>query len=557
MCADRAYMTSQSYDATIGGIVYAVSVQMSGTTTPTGWFNVSAYGAAGTGLVDESTEIQAAAAAASVAGGWLVFPTGTYLFDNVDVTGDNVKIVATGDVLMKPTVTGVSGTDAHMFNVTGDNFGISGCRFDMTDEADTYDYGVYANGCDGVEIIDCQCTGGGYAFATRACDNVTIDRCRASGFKEYGICCWGDSEGITITNCKCHDTTGSVTANGIKIAGTTTGTSTQIDNVTISNNQTWACLHGIDVAINSGDHYVISDNVIYDCTDYALVFKFNTFTYLGGETGIKNATISGNAIYGEYLGVDIQREDGDPVMTGVTFVGNTVIGPSAKSAGSHPGVRVYGAVDSVVKANTVSGWRRGILVADADRIEVSNNTVVNCYRPIEVTTQDAGMTCADNVIKGNVLKGAISTDQTISSVAINIADDASNGGPTDTIVYSRVASTTGGFNVLADAGTDTDVREMTDLGSPEAVYPASVGAMYIATDGGRSSTAYIKEAGTGNTGWSIINTAYVTTVTEGTATPEEAITAAVGSMFRRTDGGAGTSLYVKESGAGNTGWVGK
>lgn len=43
----------------------------------------------------------------------------------------------------------------------------------------------------------------------------------------------------------------------------------------------------------------------------------------------------------------------------------------------------------------------------------------------------------------------------------------------------------------------------------------------------------------------------------GTGTPEGAITAPVGSLFLRTDGGAGTTLYVKESGAGNTGWVGK
>lgn len=43
----------------------------------------------------------------------------------------------------------------------------------------------------------------------------------------------------------------------------------------------------------------------------------------------------------------------------------------------------------------------------------------------------------------------------------------------------------------------------------------------------------------------------------GTGTPEGAVTAPVGSLFTRTDGGANTTLYVKESGAGNTGWVAK
>lgn len=45
--------------------------------------------------------------------------------------------------------------------------------------------------------------------------------------------------------------------------------------------------------------------------------------------------------------------------------------------------------------------------------------------------------------------------------------------------------------------------------------------------------------------------------TAGTGSPEGVITAPVGSLYSRTDGGALTSLYVKESGTGNTGWVGK
>lgn len=43
----------------------------------------------------------------------------------------------------------------------------------------------------------------------------------------------------------------------------------------------------------------------------------------------------------------------------------------------------------------------------------------------------------------------------------------------------------------------------------------------------------------------------------GTGSPEGAVTAPVGSIYSRTDGGAATSFYVKESGAGNTGWVAK
>lgn len=43
----------------------------------------------------------------------------------------------------------------------------------------------------------------------------------------------------------------------------------------------------------------------------------------------------------------------------------------------------------------------------------------------------------------------------------------------------------------------------------------------------------------------------------GTGTPEGTVAANIGSRFARKNGGSGTSLYVKESGTGNTGWVGK
>lgn len=43
----------------------------------------------------------------------------------------------------------------------------------------------------------------------------------------------------------------------------------------------------------------------------------------------------------------------------------------------------------------------------------------------------------------------------------------------------------------------------------------------------------------------------------GAGSPEGARSAVVGSTYHRTDGSAGTSFYVKESGSGNTGWVAK
>ena len=74
-----------------------------------------------------------------------------------------------------------------------------------------------------------------------------------------------------------------------------------------------------------------------------------------------------------------------------------------------------------------------------------------------------------------------------------------------------------------------------------------------------SGTNYIKPAATG-TGTASKLDHYVTSsvfITSGAGSPESAVTAPVGSLFIRTDGGASTTLYVKESGSGNTGWVAK
>ena len=46
-------------------------------------------------------------------------------------------------------------------------------------------------------------------------------------------------------------------------------------------------------------------------------------------------------------------------------------------------------------------------------------------------------------------------------------------------------------------------------------------------------------------------------IIEGAGSPEGFVTAKVGTLYRRTDGSTGSTLYVKESGAGNTGWTAK
>lgn len=68
----------------------------------------------------------------------------------------------------------------------------------------------------------------------------------------------------------------------------------------------------------------------------------------------------------------------------------------------------------------------------------------------------------------------------------------------------------------------------------------------------RWGTAYTNHVNTGDitvSGGALISSGY--------NSPEGVITAVVGSLYLCLNGGAGTTLYVKQSGTGNTGWVGK
>lgn len=105
----------------------------------------------------------------------------------------------------------------------------------------------------------------------------------------------------------------------------------------------------------------------------------------------------------------------------------------------------------------------------------------------------------------------------------------------------------------------------TDIATLEAAYIAAdavVSAAFAAADAAHVAasdphTGYRLESA--NVPWTEVSSkpAFTGLIYSGTGTPEGAVTAGVGSLFLRTDGGATTTLYVKESGAGNTGWIAK
>lgn len=109
------------------------------------------------------------------------------------------------------------------------------------------------------------------------------------------------------------------------------------------------------------------------------------------------------------------------------------------------------------------------------------------------------------------------------------------------------ADDAGGFQITTKA-TGAGIAVAFQIGGDRHWIPGADNVSNVGSTARRMANAYAVNVrpGAGGVIW-----------TSGTGTPEGAVTAPVGSLFTRTDGGAGTTLYVKESGAGNTGWVAK
>ena len=115
----------------------------------------------------------------------------------------------------------------------------------------------------------------------------------------------------------------------------------------------------------------------------------------------------------------------------------------------------------------------------------------------------------------------------------------SNNASTD-FTRLQFGGTTSSFPAIQRSGAGLQVR-LADGSNYADILAANVTATNIMVAGGYCytsiSTSVSQSAGAGS--------------------PEGVVTRGVGATWCRTDGGAGTTFYVKESGTGNTGWVGK
>jgi len=128
------------------------------------------------------------------------------------------------------------------------------------------------------------------------------------------------------------------------------------------------------------------------------------------------------------------------------------------------------------------------------------------------------------------------------ALSVNCTTDISGSSTTEGLHYNASSSY---LAVSRDGGAVAYLNRMSSAGS---VFEIREDGSTLGSFGTNATTggAYFAPTSSSDVVW-----------LSGSGTPESSVTAGIGSMYTRTDGGASTTLYIKESGTGNTGWVAK
>ena len=342
-----------------------------------------------------------------------------------------------------------TGVDAYRNRAIGNNIDMSegvvwgqGILFTRTGTVRQYDWELSNNTVIGSQ--DAAMADQGINLGVRGDKGIV-----SNNITRYGAMGW--SEGGTdtvITGNSFLDLVGSVRY-GIEVSGART---------TVSGNTVSNALQGIIVSGNiSYDNLCITGNRI-QCTEAGIRLQISA-----GYTG-RNISITGNNITTSLRGVYTTRD-----ITNLTISGNVMIGPGSGTSGS-----------------------RGLYSETPEQdayIFVQGNTVVGFQRAFSVYYLTA-LAINKLYATGN----NISNDTTSSSRAWSFEGLATMGidviqawGPTNAGLRDNRLD----GNILFNIGT----------GSPEGVVTAAVGSLYLRSNGGANTTLYVKESGTGNTGW--------------------------------------------------------
>lgn len=511
-----------------------------------GWLSVRDYGAVGDGVTDDTTAFQSALADASAMGGNVVYvPAGTYAITQLTMAGlSNVQLRGAGASSVLKWVWNAATAAGSMLTLSASTTScvLEMLRFDgsgLTNPNAGADNHLVKLSGPVIETQIVQCKFG--AMVVGAGDGVHvvgtagnlvsrawISGCVFDGCTRFGV---GVEQGWEygwvvdgyFTNCT---TDIAVVANA----------NVAITALTVANNQifhTGTTRHAMRLEGNATaliNQLVVAQNVI-----------------LGGFATTSNAidaTIMGNILTsGAFASVNGLWRLFDS-CTDIAFTSNIL----DRAAGSSLGPCL-----AIEKATTApTRIRGGANIFVNEKAGGNYVNVVDC----------SGISIGDNLYRATDA-GANMYGIDVQAVTVAVTDVQIGPG---NMMSAAAGSMAAMVRLLANGANMTDVMINGNMADND-----DYGARFEVGGGGGTFNGKIMYAGNSHLGtvgdFQNVGGAGVVpyigfnastsgpTMRSGTGSPEGVLTATVGSMFLRTDGGIDTATYLKATGTGNTGWV--
>lgn len=514
-----------------------------------GSYDVTLYGATGDGVTDDRPGIQSALDACGAAGGGTVFiPNGTYIVTRTSVGEEGCLYIPSNVTLMGESRNGaiiklaagqLGFTRPIRLNAVDDvritNLTINGNK--SAQSVEEHRANIFAQNCNRLHIDHVTSfNAAGDAFDIHQdCFDVVIEYCYGYGTDRSGVALnGGRQKRITIRNCQLTD-------NLAQQIDTEMDTGEHIEDVIVENCH---LVSQLDYAItisgqNEGfqsDGFVIRNNVIEGCV----------FVVWAKNVRFENNKIITRATdLAQPLAITHKSEhvivDGNYIEHNAT---SGLINPKAcidleGTTTTDKPTRV------LIKNNTLKTTRNdanGLYITSSLGVEVVGNTILgtasNTQFGVEVrpTEASASYQMQSVVVNSNHIvdfaKGVVASGVS-GSTTVKDLQVCNN-------VFEKIDNT--GFTVCIDIDADNFhvVRQATVIGNATI----GVASMFGGTYGGWPvDIATLIGGARGDRGiYSMVGT------------PESALTEKIGAVVVRRDGASGLSLYVKESGAGSTGW---